>query len=208
MHYCHFLQAPCGLEPTLRCVPQMFRITSSQLSVCQEARRQGAPCVKGSRLCRWAWERENGNSPSLCTDRRRKWVCCCALQGSREAGKCGQISRLLGCELLWKRGSWVSSRERLVCSPPGDRTLTFGSSLPPQQRQNCERRKAREEERGTAPLNREKRECGGGLIGWVYFLQGTGVLLQSGLGLGVPASLLVQRRPPQLSITDTPCAHF
>lgn len=42
--YCHFLQAPCGLEPTLRCAPQMFRIASSQLSVCREARRQGALC--------------------------------------------------------------------------------------------------------------------------------------------------------------------
>lgn len=43
----HFLPAPCGPEPTLRCAAQMFRITASQLSVCWEAGRQGARMWEG-----------------------------------------------------------------------------------------------------------------------------------------------------------------
>lgn len=133
----------------------------------------------------------------------------CAVELHGEAERLENVARYPICLAVSRCG-----REAPGCPPGRDwcarppALLHLVLLLPPQQRKNCERRKTREEEKGTAPLNREKEECGGGLTGRVYFLQRTGVLLQSGLDLGVPASLSVQKRLRQLSITETPRAHL
>lgn len=160
--------------------------------------------MKGSCLCRWGLGRENGNRPSPRADSRQEMGVLLCSVGKPSSRKCSQIARLLGCEPLWKRGSGVVSRGRLMCHPWGTGLLHLVLLLPPQmERELWEEKNKRGRERHCSSRERT------GVWRWPHgpgcVLQGSGVLGQSRLGFG-SRGLLVQKRPPQLRVLH-PRAH-
>lgn len=143
--------------------------------------------------------------PALPTRRQQAGNGCAVRPvGKPSARKCSQIARLLGCEPLWRRGSGVVPRGRLMCHPWGTGLLHLVLLLPPQmERELWEEKNKRGRERHCSSRERT------GVWRWPHgsgcVLQGSGVLGQSRLGFG-SRGLLVQKRPPQLRVLH-PRAH-